>query len=378
MTLKYGFGFDDQPSGDILNALATNTKIRVAGGTQGSATFNPAAQRFNTGLGLRFTAQRAGTGPSIGVTETMLLDIRDDVINQRTIVIGMWVRLNSLQNFNTLFSFSDVMGDCGLGFQFNAAGRLIVGVNTLIEDVSTVAISAGDWHFLEFKTTFAASGGVYTVSAYEVRMDPSSDDPNIILSGTPTVWELDYADIAMFTAPEVGDGGLWSFNPTWTGGVYDIDDIYVLNSVGGAPWNDYLGECLIETFLPDAESSVTGNFTRVGGTGVADSVGILDGTTWYETDQASDEAIFSSTDTLSSVPDTIFGVILSNVVGKDDAGSRTIKGQLLNGSQFDGASVSAPAAFTLHQDIFETDPIGATTWTKSSVEATDWGVEVVS
>jgi len=108
-----------------------------------------------------------------------------------------------------------------------------------------------------------------------------------------------------------------------------LDDLYVLNTSGGAPHNTFLGDCQIETLFPDGDGNYTEFDTVVGSATHANNVDETpsdDDTTYNETATVNDRDTFTYGNlTALTGGMTIFGVQINTTAKKDDAGAKTYR-----------------------------------------------------
>lgn len=217
------------------------------------------------------------------------------------------------------------------------------------------------WVYVEFKVEVLNSGG-----SYELRVDGVSE-----ASGS-----------ALQTA-DTGSDGWDNWATRWASGLSNlvrIDDIYVLDS-SGTTNNDFLGACIVEGIVPDAEGAAA----DWGVQGFADnSQNINDLTTndtrYNKSDTNGNQDLYSFGN-LAEIDGTVYGVQLGAQLGMADVGSRVVKTQYRDPD----TTVSDLTSHTVNStnydefiDVLEVNPNGSTTWTISDLDDGQFGVEVVS
>lgn len=230
--------------------------------------------------------------------------------------------------------------------------------------IGTSSVFAGStWHFFEFKVTVRGSPN----GVYELRRNESS-----ILSGSGVGLTFTGSDGAdAFTFENAGASAV------------RLDDIYILDDAGSIR-NDFLGEVVAFESLPTAEGHQN-DFTPSTGT---NNAALVDdpSTTASNTDYASsDTNAQEDYYDMAAMPATGIGQILalklSASLAMATAGSRTIRyrsyvaateytegaNQVVNGTSL----VELPVISEQNQNT-------AADWTKSDVDAAEFGIEVVS
>jgi hypothetical protein len=181
-----------------------------------------------------------------------------------------------------------------------------------------------------------------------------------------------------------------SANPNWTGislGVHDngvavittinetldLDDLYVLDGTGGAPWNDFLGDCRVDVRVPTGAGATTG-WTPSAGTnwGAVD-----DAAPNGDTDYTSALAVLTDTFVTQDAPAAgaaILGVQHCLTAKKTDAGTVTIAPVVRHGgADFVGADLTPSTAYTVLHAIAATNPGTGAAWTEAAFNGAEFG-----
>jgi hypothetical protein len=154
-----------------------------------------------------------------------------------------------------------------------------------------------------------------------------------------------------------------------------IDDLYILET-GSSPNNNFLGDCRVDTLMPNGEGNYSAWTCSTGGTHSALVDEAVPNTSDYvesSTAAQKDSWAFAN---LTAVTGTIFGAAINLAALKSDAGARDIKPLCRSGS-----TDSLGSAFSLSTDqlyvqkIYEVDPNTASAWTESNVNSAEFGVE---
>lgn len=233
--------------------------------------------------------------------------------------------------------------------EINSAGSLIAkrGGTTLGTSAAGV-IATNTWAYIETEFTRHASAGVFKVYANGVQV------LNLTAQNTGA------SDI---DGVRVGAGNTQMY----------IDDLYVTNTA------TKLGECRIDTLRPSADTA-TKDWTA--STGV-NNYACVDDTTFDTADyvsaaSAGNKDYYNCAD-LSFNPASVFAVQVTTFAKKDDANTRTFRGNVKSSSsEANGATRGLSTSYSIYSDIFETDPNGSVAWTQASVNAAQVGIEVVS
>ncbi|PYJ07927.1 MAG: hypothetical protein DMF06_14315 [Verrucomicrobia bacterium] len=158
-----------------------------------------------------------------------------------------------------------------------------------------------------------------------------------------------------------------------------FDDLYLSDSSGSAPQNDFLGDCRIDCQFPNADGS---NSTWTPSTGTTHYT-LVDEATPNTTDYVESNVI-GNKDTwafqdLSSITGTIYGVQINTAALKDDAGGRSIINTVKSGAtNADGATQAMGTSQQYFMDVLPVDPATSAAWTESNFNAAEFGVKVAA
>lgn len=159
-----------------------------------------------------------------------------------------------------------------------------------------------------------------------------------------------------------------------------FDDIYVLDTTGGAPLNTFLGDSHIYTVLPTsdgANADWTPNSGVTGYTQVDDNP--YDGdTTYVSASTPGDISTFGFAD-LPFASGTVYAIQPNLMARKDDAGLREIRPAIRQGGvDYSVGTVDAlSTSYALYTSLLPLDPVAAA-WTAANVNANEYGVELVT
>lgn len=243
----------------------------------------------------------------------------------------------------------------------NLDGTLSVRRGTTVLTTTASALSTDTWYYLELKATINDTTG-----SYDLRLNGSS-----WTSGSNV--DTRNAGNASVNVVSLGTDGVATNALTQS-----FDDLYVADTSGSAPHNDFLGDVRIDTLYPTADGTYT-QFTPSTGT---DHYALVDETApntsdYVESSTAGHKDSYAMGD-LSAITGTIFGVQVSAAALKDDAGARSLKVGVRSSTT---DSVDAGTALSTSQlyysRILQTDPATTAAWTESGVNAAQALVEVL-
>ncbi len=225
-------------------------------------------------------------------------------------------------------------------------------------------VSTDTWHYCEIK--YFVNNGAGTV---EVRLDG-----DIIINETAlNTLGSGVAEVQGFIF--LGNG---ISNATL------IDDVYILDTNGVSPYNDFLGDSRIDGLLPDGDgfssafgttfpASPTTHFTKV------DEAAPNGDTDYNESNVANEIDLFdfAALPTVSGGA-TVWAVQASAFLNKQDAGPAPCR--LLTrptSATFNGAQQEPSTDYLYKHEIWELNPQTSLEWTESEVDAAEFGVEAL-
>lgn len=305
-----------------------------------------------TAPGLRRWSATSGghmTTPSLGVENTWIIGFGLNVAQ-----IGFeWRFLNGASE---QFRIEAVAGSTGFEF------RLLRGATTIATTTEEFAFNV--WHFFEFKVTLTNTG------SYELR----HNEANVLSDAGP----VDLQELGSSGA----DGHSWFHG---TSGTALIDDIYILDDTTLLN-NDFKGDSVLYVLKPDGDgltsdwspepSSPTTNFDKVDDDPTAPSQ-----TDYVFTNTNTDQDLYTFENNPATGVGTIFGVKLSVGARMAAAGSSTLRTKFYDGTAttvagddivVDGTGVAETPVF------FDENPVTSSTWTKSALDAGQFGYERIS
>lgn len=356
MTLRWASSFDNFQDSDASGVFSSTT---VSPGLGGAAIqFGSSYSRWASGKGLRISGSGPG-GPSSSsvAVASLLFDA------QSTWIVGAAIKPIGLSN-STLLGFALKSGSSYiLELRWTGSAWQVTRNGTVVATGAAVGTSAHS--YVEFKATIHPSVGSYTVKV----------NGTIYLSASGVNTSGDGGTTA--SALELGG----SYGGT-SGGNWDAywDDLYIADGSGSGV-NDFVGECRPYELLPNANGTFS-DWAQTGGTAGQYHTAVSDTPNDGDTSYLASTAIGQRT-TLrypSLSGGTVRAVILAPWLRKDDANTHTVAARTYeSGSEHtSSASVQPISTYTHRQIVMETDPLDGAAWSVSKVNASEFGVVVVS
>lgn len=355
MTLVFMDGYDDglfvmKGSGTVLS------------GTNPPAA--PTAVAFGR-TGVNCLRQNAGTA-STGIAKTTRgLRASEE---HATVTVGVAWRPSLLGVFNTasiglvaLLSDSAATSHVCVSTTSGGALELRRGLagGTLLASSSAGVVVANEWHYVELQALLSDTVGTATLRLNGVTVAWFSGDTKN--AGTKTVF-----DSFGFGSPLNGNG------------TADYDDLYVCNGAGSVN-NTFLGDCKVETLLPNGNGATS---AWVGSDGNSTDNYLLVGEEPPSMTDFVQSATVGATDTyahtnLATGTGTVAGVQVA-VYAKTDAGAANVAPVARSGAnEAPGTTAALSTTVSAPHSVFETKPVDGGTWTIADVNAGEFGVKVV-
>jgi hypothetical protein len=232
--------------------------------------------------------------------------------------------------------------------------------NVLLIATSGAKIRRNAWRYLELKLYCHATNGYAEVRVNGIVVGTFTGQTKM------TGQTHDYNDRVHFSTAA-------NFN-------VDLDDLYICDSTGGAPWNDFLGVCKVVTRKPVSDVVGKKDWTPQSGTdhyAMVDDGGLCDDNTTYVDDTVSGHIDqFEFEDVSDSGFTDIKGVALCADCRETDANNYTLIQRAERVSVSEGpATAIAGTNFETHVRIMEQDTEGVA-WTPDNFDDTQFGVKV--
>ena len=211
-----------------------------------------------------------------------------------------------------------------------------------------------------------------------------------IRTGVNGAWEIKRdgvsqgSDTGVNTAEEASDG-CDGFKITFdaAGATFRCGDIYIVDDQG-AIRNDFLGPVKVLPIRPTSDGADSDWNPSTGSDHYAlvdDAVGTPDDNSRITSFTPGDVDLFGYGDLSLPTGITILGVIVESIAKMESSGTRTLRAKYRNAgdTRSNGASfVASTTAWAWFAHVWEQDPIAASDWTKTLVDAAQFGAEVVS
>lgn len=261
-------------------------------------------------------------------------------------------------------------GDSGAdqcGVFLNADKTLSFRRGTTVLGTSTFALPTGGYSYLECKVVIDNTAGTF-----EIRVDGSNK-----LSATGQ----DTQATANATANEIFIHGRTAINTGPGTGLIRIDDLFI-NDGAGSVNNGFLGDSRVDSYAPNGNGN-SSQHTGSDGNSVdnyllVDEAAPNDDTDYVESTTVGNKDTYAFTD-MTHTPATIHGVQLCMAAKKDDAGAKSIAGVTRSGgTDFDGATVAISTSYQYVLQMRETDPNTSAAWTKTNLNAAEFGMKVAA
>jgi len=225
------------------------------------------------------------------------------------------------------------------------------------------------WNSIEIKVTEHASAGTLTMK----------------INGITVINNLDIGDTTSTDGP--ADVTFWGGEiNTGAAGTKGIryGDTLILDG-NGSEFNDFIGDFRFEVDAGPTGDGTTTAWTSAGAGAayveIDDTEGTPDDDTTYieSTTAAQDSFVTYAGATLTNV-NNIYGVLLGSYA-RDDAGSAPLQiaHRVDSSSTFaTGTTYALTTSYELVWDGFEQDPNTSTDWTKTTIDAAEWGVQSIT
>jgi len=289
-----------------------------------------------------------------------------------TITVGKWVRPTIATAAGPAESFWQFRSDAGatlhVAVTFTASLQLGVylGDGTLLGTTDIIWPSTGTTRYIEIQVVLHDTAGSVKIwsDGNQVLNLTGIDTKN---GGTKTVLD-------QFRFHNASAGGQRA-NP-------QIDDIYITNGAGAAPYNGNLGDIVVDTLFPNGN----GNYSDFLGSD-ADRVDNFllvdenphDGDTSYVESGVDTERDSYGFDDLAYATGAVFGVIATAVVRNLGAADNLQVSTRIAAADYDGATQAAPAGFDASvEERWQQSPATAAAWTIAEVNAAEFGIENVA
>lgn len=326
---------------------------------------------FNNANGVRVYTPGWGSGYGLGWgTNTFAPSNYIDFAlpsGPTSVYVGFAYKSASPMSQQVLIGFRNLAGgQIHMRLDTVEGGGLRIGRANLTTQLNAITgvIQQGRWHYIECYVLINDTTGAYTVKV----------NGTTVMSGT----NVDTRDGGTGTLDTIRISGGSGSADTIDGNVM-IDDLYILDTTGGAPQNTFLGPIKIEGILPDGNGD-TNNFTASAGSNYqcVDENPPNDDTDYVSSGTSTHVDLYTHGN-LSVVNGTIFGTQVNLSHKLDAAGTLTIRAKAKHSTTVgDGTSTAVTnTTYQYLRHIFSVNPSTSAAWTPTEVNAAQFGVEVV-
>ena len=235
------------------------------------------------------------------------------------------------------------------------------GASTAALVQSTRAVKVGQWYYVEWKHLVNNGAGIL-----EVRVN---GEVWATFAGNTRISAANQATAIGFggsTQPQIGN------KPTW-----DVDDIYVNDSDGGAPNNGYWGDTQAEARVPSANSPTYQEWTTLVGAAThwqATSEIPPDDVTSYIGSIVADQRDTYTRPALGPAAATINALQVNTRAAVDALAGSFARMYRRAGADSQGGDTALSTTWTYYLETLEQDPLaGPGAWTLANVNAGEFG-----
>jgi hypothetical protein len=283
--------------------------------------------------------------------------------NQATWIVGFALSINTTitSSSTQLCALLDA-GTQQCELRINADNTLSVTRNATVLGTSVSPVSTGGFNYIEFKVTISDAGG-----AYEVRVNGAN-----VLSAS----SVDTKNTSNASANIVRIGT----TSTLSGGSTVVfEDLYICDGSGSVN-NNFLGDVRVDCYMPNGN----GNSSQlVGSDGnstdnylLVDEASQNGDTDYVQSATVNQKDTYAITD-IAHTPTSIFGTQLNIIAKKDDSGTRSICAVCRSGgTDYDGDTQALSTSYLDYRQVREVDPATSAAWTKTNLNAAEFGVKV--
>ena len=308
-------------------------------------------------------AVRDGNGVKLGDANTFEC-FRVDVAANPTIIIGFTFRhdIQANNNVDNVRLQEGATGHISINFH-GISGQIQLERGTTQIDISPVgSFVRGVLHHFEMKTFINDTTGTV-----EVKIDGTT----VVNFGTGDTRNGG----AVGTIDRISMGAN-------SGTPLRIDNLVIMDDQGGLN-DDFIGDVVIEARVPDGN----GNYSQWDGSDGNQVDNYLqvdegpphDGDTTYNNAQVAAEKDTYTVEDLVATTGSVLAV-QGGIIARHEGAGGTLR-QMLRRSSTDqfGSAVTPGSGFTYHNELWEEDPnAGPGAWTITNVDATEFGVDLVS
>lgn len=275
------------------------------------------------------------------------------------VIVGFAFKLDNVSAEHNLIGFyGDAAATLHVNVRVSTSGAVVVYRNTTAISLGTAGtVVAGQWYYIEIRVTIADAAGVVQIKLGGAEItNLSTDTKNAGTASTVDAIQL----------------GSSTTDPAVT-----YDDLYVLNALGSAPLNTFLGEVVVQALVPNGAGANTG-MTPVGSANNWENVDELP----YSTADYNASDVVGTKDTyamsnLAASTGQVFAVQTNIIGNKTGPGAASLKPVVRSGgTDYAGSAVAIGPSPSHIGEVRETNPATGAAWTVSGVNAIEVGAEV--
>lgn len=293
--------------------------------------------------------------------------------NPSTIIVGFAFKITGAPAYasgNAFLQLFDAQGLITAGnvhVKFNINDSKLIearnSAGTIIGTSSGHTIEISTWYYMEVKVTISDTVGQVTINVDEAEVLSTTADKDTCNGSN------DYVGSVYFGPND--DGVSTTF----------IDDMYICDTSGDAPHNDFLGDVRIDCLRVSGAGSHT-EFTPSAGSNyenVDEESGPDGDTTYNDGDTTNDEDSYALDNLPSPAATTIYGVKSQITARKTDAGARKCKIITRSGgTDYTGDEETLSDSFQTVTKLYEDNPDDSAAWEDADVNGMEVGIEVTA
>jgi hypothetical protein len=308
----------------------------------------------------QMTTGRFGTGWS-GSERWSRIDF---VSNYGTMIVGCAAQMSAMSVNDAIFSFQDAASfQVEIRYNPTTDTLYITRNGTTIGGSYSFIPNTNQWYYIEAKVTFHNSTGAVVVNVDGVERINST--------------ALDTQNTGNAYANQIRIGSVGD-----NFGLPNIDDIYIADTSGSAPQNDFLGDCRVENIVPNGNGNSSQLMGSDGNTTdnyllTDENPNANDDTDYVESGTVGQKDTYNYSSIITTAG-TIYAIQTLPTMRKTDAGARSAKTiARLSGTEEDGAEQILGTSYALTREVRQTKP-GGGAWTVPDINAAEFGVKVFS
>lgn len=322
------------------------------------------ANKWNTWLATTVSSSYGRNGLGCRISGNSSTQLGRSLPSNGTYIIGAALQQpqGGLSTFNTLSFYEGATLHVAMRFDTSTGTINVYRSTTLIDSSSSGLISNGEWHYYEVKVTIHDSTGVFQVDLDGTQVINFSGDTRN--GGTSGVIDVIYF-------------GCNSGNHLY------MDDIYVFDDAGSTN-NAVVGDCVVETIKPNGNGNYS-DFTGSDGNSVDNYLLVDDAptpdsdSTYVAAGIAGDTDTYAMSDLSAVTSATVFGVQVGTLARHEGAGGTYRHAHRRGTTDSFGSAKTPGASYGWDAYVWEQDPAaGPGAWTVANVNASEFGVDIVS